>query len=239
MTLVDSVIRAPFASPVHGFCTTRCGGVSSPPFDSLNLGDACGDDLVNVEANRARLQRLLPESPRWIRQVHGRRVIHLDDWKENIEADAVWTDRPGQVACVLVADCLPILVADRGQVCVAAIHAGWRGLAAGVIGRTIAQLPAEPARLQAWIGPRIGRKHYAVGPEVRDAFACQQIAFEPVGPSRWLADLPQIAERQLSEAGVGQIIDSKACTAEDSRFFSHRRDRRTGRMAACIWRTAA
>ena len=101
MTLAESVIQAPFTPPIHGFCTTRYGGVGRPPFDSFNLGSACGDDPVDVAKNRDRLQRLLPGSPRWLRQVHGSRVIHLDDWTPGIEADAAWTDRPGQVACVL------------------------------------------------------------------------------------------------------------------------------------------
>lgn len=235
MTLAESVIRAPFAEPVRGLCTTRVGGVGRRPFDSLNLGAGVGDDPGDVETNRAVLEGLLGARPCWLRQVHGRRVIHLDDWTEGIEADAAWTDRPGQVACVLVADCLPILLAEGGGGCIAAIHAGWRGLAAEVIGRTIAELPADPDRLQAWVGPRICRDHYEVGQEVRDAFDESEAAFEPVRPGHWLADLPRIAERQLREAGVGRLTDSRACTAGESRFFSYRRDRRTGRMAACIW----
>ncbi|MFO7762518.1 MAG: peptidoglycan editing factor PgeF [Wenzhouxiangellaceae bacterium] len=235
MTLDESVIRAPFAEPVRGLCTTRFGGVGHRPFDSLNLGTACGDDPADVEANRLRLERLLPTPPCWLRQVHGSCVTHLADWAEGIEADAAWTDRPGQVACVLAADCLPILVAERTGGCIAAIHAGWRGLAAGVIARTIAELPADPTRLQAWIGPRICRHHYEVGAEVRAAFDESEAAFEPVRPGHWLADLPRIAERQLREAGARQVTDSGACTAEGSRFFSYRRDKRTGRMAACIW----
>ncbi len=237
MTLAESVIRAPFNPPIHGFCTTRYGGVGRPPFDSFNLGSACGDDPVDVAKNRDRLQRLLPGSPRWLRQVHGSRVIHLDDWTHGIEADAAWTDRPGQVACVLAADCLPVLVAERDQAaCIAAIHAGWRGLAAGVIGNAIAALPVDPGRLQAWIGPRIGRKHYQVGQSVRHALDDYACAFEPVGQDQWLADLARIATRQLRNAGVERVIDSKACTAEDSRFFSYRRVTPTGRMAACIWK---
>ena len=232
----DSLLRAPFRAPVRGFCTTRCGGVGRPPFDSFNLGEACGDDSADVETNRARLARLLPASPHWLRQVHGSRVIHLDDWIENVEADAAWTDRPGQVACVLIADCLPILVADREKAgCVAAIHAGWRGLAAGVISNTIAELPVDPGRLQAWIGPRICREHYQVGEAVRQAFDGHAAAFESAGHGRWLADLPRIASHQLLDAGVGRVDDSGACTAEGSRFFSHRRDKRTGRMAGAIW----
>lgn len=235
MTLSDSVMTAPFDPPVQGLCTTRAGGVGKPPFDTLNLGDSCGDDPAAVAANRARLRRLLPGPPRWLRQVHGDRVIHLDDWSAGVEADAAWTDRPGQVAGVLVADCLPILVAGHGSACVAAIHAGWRGLAAGVIARTVAGLPVHPGRLQAWIGPRICQQHYEVGPELRRALPVPETAFEPCGTSRWFADLARIATHQLRDAGVGRIGDSRACTAEGSRFFSYRREGRTGRMAACIW----
>jgi len=235
MKLAESLIHAPFEPPVRGFCTTRAGGVGEPPFDSLNLGGSCGDDPAAVATNRARLRRLLPGPPCWLRQVHGSRVIHLDDWTAGVEADAAWSDRPGQVACVLAADCLPILVAAHGSVCIAAIHAGWRGLAAGVIARTVAKLPVDPGRLQAWIGPRICQQHYEVGPEVRRALPAPATAFEPGGSSRRSADLARIAERQLREAGVRQVDDSRACTAEGSRFFSHRRDGRTGRMAACIW----
>ena len=237
MTLAESVIRAPFNPPIHGFCTTRYGGVGRPPFDSFNLGSACGDDSVDVAKNRDRLQRLLPGSPCWLRQVHGSRVIHLDDWTHGIKADAAWTDRPSQVACVLAADCLPVLVAERDQAaCIAAIHAGWRGLAAGVIGNAIAALPVDPGRLQAWIGPRIGRERYQVGQSVRHALDDYACALEPVGQDQWRADLARIATRQLRNAGVERVIDSKACTAEDSRFFSYRRVTPTGRMAACIWK---
>lgn len=233
--LEGAYLRAPLARPVQAFCTTRHGGVGAPPFDTLNLGSGCGDDPANVAENRRRLRAALPASPAWLRQVHGRRVIHLDDWFDGIEADAAWTDRPGQVAAVLTADCLPLLVAARNGVCVAAIHAGWRGLAAGVIAECIAVLPGAPRDLIAWIGPRICRDHYEVGEDVRAAFANSAGAFVPTRPGHWLADLPAIAGAQLRDAGVGEVIDSRACTAGSSRFFSHRRDQRTGRMASLIW----
>src|SRR6056297_2704632 len=228
-------IQAPFGQPVRAFSTTRLGGASAAPFDSFNLGSACGDDAARVAENRRTLRRALPDEPGWLKQVHGDRVIHLDDWHEGVAADAAWTDRPGQVAAVLTADCLPILVADRAGTCVAAIHAGWRGLAAGVIGQCIRALPAPPENLVAWLGPRICQAHYEVGEDVRGAYAGAADAFEPSREGHWLADLPAIAEMQLDAAGVGEFHDSCACTAEGSRFFSYRRDQETGRMAAVIW----
>lgn len=231
----DQFIQAPFEQPVRGFCTTRLGGASAPPFDSFNLGPASGDDPARLAENRRMLRNVLPAEPSWLKQVHGDHVIHLDDWHDGVAADAAWTDRPGQVAAVLTADCLPILVADCEGACVAAIHAGWRGLAAGVIGQCIRALPSRPENLIAWIGPRICPEHYEVGTDVRGAFPRGSDAFKASRKGHWLADLPAIAGLQLTAAGVGEFHDSCACTAEGSRFFSYRRDHRTGRMAAVIW----
>jgi len=239
MSRRDSLLRAPFESPVHGFSTTRTGGVSRPPFDTLNLGMSCGDDPDRVAANRSWLQSLLPAPPHWLNQVHGGRVIHLDDWTEGVEADAAWTEQPGQVAAVLTADCLPILVADREARCVAVIHAGWRGLVAGVIPNCIEALPVSPEHLMAWIGPRICGRHYEVGQTVRDALAAFGQAFTPARPGHWMADLPGIARAQLRRTGVDRIVDSQACTAEGQMFYSYRRDHRTGRMASAIWKDSA
>lgn len=228
-------IPAPFERPVRGFCTTRFGGASAAPYDSFNLGAASGDDPSRVAENRRLLRKTLPADPCWLRQVHGNRVIHLGDWSEDTAADAAWTDRAGHVAAVLTADCLPVLVADRGGTCVAAIHAGWRGLASGVIAECIAALPARSATLVAWIGPGICRRHYEVGDDVRNAFPGFEEAFEANRERHWLADLAAIAGKQLKRAGVGKCVDSAACTAEGDRFFSYRRDHRTGRMASVIW----
>lgn len=229
------LIAAPFQRPVRGLCTTRYGGASAPPFDSFNLGAACGDDPARVAENRRLLRETLPDDPCWLKQVHGNRVIHLDDWHDGAVADAAWTDRPGQVAAVLTADCLPLLVADRAGTCVAAIHAGWRGLAAGVIGECIGTLPARPEALAAWIGPRICREHYEVGEDVRRAFPGAEHAFTANREGHWLADLAAIAGKQLRDAGVGAFRDSRVCTAEGSRYFSYRRDHLTGRMATAVW----
>lgn len=235
MSAENHFISAPFEPPVRGFCTTRFGGSSAPPFDSFNLGAACGDDLAQVAENRRLLCRKLPAKPCWLKQVHGNRVIHLDHWHEGTAADAAWTDRPGQVAVVLAADCLPLLVADREGECVAAIHAGWRGLAAGVISQCIGVLPVPPENLVAWIAPRICREHYEVGKEVRRAFPGAADAFTVSREGHWLADLPAVAGLQLRDAGVVEIRDSCICTAEGSQFFSYRRDHRTGRMATAVW----
>lgn len=237
----NNLIQARFQRPVQGFSTTRHGGVSLPPFDQFNLGSSCGDDPAALTENRRRLRALLPASPRWLAQVHGRRVIHLDDWYPGIEADGAWSDRPGQVACVLTADCLPILLADRQARCVAAVHAGWRGLAAGVVEATIAALPTDPAALQAWIGPRIGPEQYQVGPEFIDHFPNYPECFRACGNkangvARLHADLIGIARGCLEAAGVSDIEDCGLCTASDlHRFFSHRRDQRTGRTASLIF----
>jgi YfiH family protein len=229
-------IRAPFASSVTGFATTRAGGVSQPPYDRLNLGDAAGDDPADVAANRARLAAIVPGPLRWLRQVHGARVIHLDDWQPGVEADAVWTDRPGEVVAVLTADCLPVLIAADDGSRVAAVHAGWRGLAAGVLEAAVAEIRAPATRLQAWIGPRIGAAAYEVDAAVRDAFPGAPSAFVESRPGHWLADLPAIAAERLRSAGVAEVLDCGLCTASDpGRFFSHRRDGASGRQASLAW----
>lgn len=235
MNLEDALIRAPFVQPVSGFCTTRAGGVSEAPFDSLNLGAACGDEPAFVDRNRQRLRSRLPAAPCWLQQVHGARVIHLDQWRPGIEADAAWTDVPGQVVAILTADCLPILVADPGGRCIAAIHAGWRGLVAGVIEQCISSMPMAPKSLVAWIGPRICARHYEVDATVRNALDESPGVFFRTRPGHWLADLPAIAKRQLQAAGLEHITDSALCTAGSRRFFSYRRDGRTGRMATLGW----
>ena len=233
-------IDAGFTSPFEAFTTTRAGGVSPPPFDALNLGTTSGDEAEHVDANRKRLRASLPGEPRWLRQVHGRRVIHLDDWQPGIEADAAWTDRPSQVTVVLTADCLPILLAgfDRsgsGPV-VAAIHAGWRGLADGVIENTLEQLVNRASGLQAWIGPSIRQPAYEVDEPLLAAFEDYPDAFQVNANGRWQADLQSIATQKLILAGVKNVRDSGLCTASDrGSFYSHRRDGRCGRQASLIW----
>jgi hypothetical protein len=166
-------------------------------------------------------------------------VVRVDDGYDGIEADAAWTDRAGQVAAIRTADCLPILIAatdatiDGG--CIAAVHAGWRGLAAGVIEATVVRLPVDPDRLAAWIGPRICAACYEVGADVRDALAGYADAFVPGRPDRWQADLPGIGRAQLRAAGIGSVIDSGLCTAEHPKLCSARHDADAGRMVSAVW----
>jgi YfiH family protein len=235
LPLIEQVIHADLPPAARGFSTTRAGGCSSAAFESLNLGSQCGDQAAAVAENRRRLAAVLPGPPHWLRQVHGARVIHLDEWKPGVEADAAWTDRPSQVAAVLTADCLPILIAEASGSCVAAVHAGWRGLARNIIAATIDALPARPEQLHAWIGPAIGPAHYPVGPEVVDAFAGFESAFRPRAAGQWQADLPAIAMAQLRRVGLVSIRNSALCSFADPRFFSVRRDRETGRFGSLVW----
>lgn len=230
-----------FPGGARAFSTTRAGGVSTGPWASLNLGAACGDDPAAVAENRHRLQSLLPGSPHWLSQVHGRRVIHLDDWQPGIEADAAWTDRPGQVLAIQAADCLPIVLADRDGRLVAAAHAGWRGLADDIPGHLVRSLPIVPGQLLGWLGPGIGPACYEVGETLRTAFRQLDPALERgVGEDQkgiLRADLKFIARYLLERAGVGQVLDCGLCTAADpGRFFSFRRDGPCGRMATLAWR---
>jgi len=234
--------RWPAPSNVRAMITTRAGGVSRGPFASLNLGLRTGDDPHAVSANRAQLTALLPQPPRWLRQVHGSRVVEADALTEAPEADAGIARRPGTVCSVLVADCIPVLLSDRAGTTVAIAHAGWRGLAAGVVANTIGRMAAEPRDLVAYLGPGIGPTAFEVGADVRDAFvgrdARSQAAFVPHSPGKWLADLFLLARQSLQRAGVENIHGGGMCTySEVERFFSYRRNRTTGRMAALIWRT--
>jgi YfiH family protein len=184
---------------------------------------------------------VLPSAPCWLQQVHGNHVIHLDAWRPGLEADAVWTDRPGQVCAILAADCLPILIADRQGELVGAVHAGWRGLAGDILAAMIDALPLPSDRLVAWIGPSISAPYYEVDAPVREAILRLDDAlspcFHPRRAGHWQADLKSVARRRLLGLGVDEVFDAKLCTAaEPQRFFSHRRDRgRSGRQANLIW----
>ncbi len=225
---------------VKAIVTTRAGGVSRAPYDTLNLGIAVGDDPESVRENRARLRALLPAEPRWLRQVHGIRVVDAADVTTLVEADGSHTTAPGVVCVVQMADCMPVLFADRTGTRVAAAHAGWRGLAGGVLDETVRALDTDPAELIAWMGPAIGPTAFEVGDDVRDAFLASspntRAAFAPHAPGKWLADLFLLGRQRLTALGVGAIHGGGLCTVTDSRrFFSHRRDRVSGRMAAAIW----
>lgn len=230
----------PAPGRVRALCTTRHGGVSMAPYQGLNLGDHVGDDPLAVQANRVWLAQAakLPGAPRWLEQVHGCAVLEACGTGQ--VADACVARGPHQVCVVLTADCLPLLICDRFGGRVAAVHAGWRGLHAGVIERTVEQLGGAPQNLLVWLGPAIGPEAFEVGEEVREAFAERHPlhlqAFGPGRPGRWLANLYQLARQVLEQYGVTAVYGGDYCTYRDQeRFFSYRRDGRTGRMASLIW----
>jgi YfiH family protein len=225
---------------VKALVTTRSGGVSRGPYASLNLGTRVGDDPQAVSENRARLSALLPSEPRWLQQVHGVAVVQADRAAAESTADAAFTSVAGVVCAVQIADCLPVLFCDRAGTRVASAHAGWRGLSAGVLEQTVSSLGVPPDELMAWLGPAIGPQKFEVGTEVFERFAEDDLAasaaFEPLRDGKWLADLYALARRRLSLAGVAAVYGGGLCTFSDpARFFSHRRDRVTGRQGAFIW----
>jgi polyphenol oxidase len=222
--------------------TTRIGGFSAAPYDHFNLGPHVGDDPDAVRANRGRLRGWLPGEPVWLEQAHGVHVIEAGTVAERPVADAAWTATPGVVCAVMTADCLPVVLADRAGTRVAAVHAGWRGLADGVVEAAVSALDLPPAQLQAWLGPCIGPRGFVVGVEVRERFldlAAEDVqAFLPaVQPARWLADLAALGRLRLRRCGVDRVAGGDACTWSDpAQFFSHRRDgAATGRMATLVW----
>jgi len=229
---------------IRAVVTTRAlPGASKPPFDRFNLGMRCGDDAAAVVANRAALVEMLelPEAPRWLRQVHGVGVHDADALLADVdpEADAAVTRQPGRVLAILTADCMPVFLCADDGTAVGVAHAGWRGLAAGVVEATIARLGVAPASLVAWLGPAIGARSYEVGDEVRAAFvdadASDAAAFEPTRPGHWRCDLYTLARARLERAGVMRIAGGGFDTFSDDRFYSYRRDRETGRFASLIW----
>ncbi len=242
----DSAILVPqWPAPatVRAAFTLRSGGVSGAPYDSLNLGAHVGDAAAAVAENRRRVWRQLqlPQEPAWMGQVHGSDVIDLDaaDGAPAC-ADAAVARCAGRVCVVQVADCLPVLFAARDGLAIAAAHAGWRGLAAGVLEATVARLGTDPAQLIAWLGPAIGPQHFEVGAEVRAAFLAQDAAaadaFAANARGRWQCDLAALARQRLGRAGVRQVFGGHWCTyADPGRFFSYRRDGQCGRMAALVW----
>jgi polyphenol oxidase len=236
----------PAYARVGALMSTRAGGVSAAPFASLNLGRSVGDDAHAVAENRRRFDAALGAAkPCWLSQVHGTRVARLPIDDGPVEADAAITTEPGVACTVMVADCLPVLFAAPEGRGVGAAHAGWRGLAAGVLeatARALAEAAAcRPADLVAWLGPCIGPRQFEVGADVLEAFgptAAHRFSARPRpdGARRWLADLPGLARDRLAALALTQVSGGSWCTVEDaSRFFSFRRDRVTGRMAAAVW----
>ena len=233
----------PAPGRVRAAATTRAGGASRGPWRSLNLADHVADDGEAVARNRVRLRRELelPEEPRWLVQRHGARVTEAGEAPDGPPADGIVARAPGLVCAILAADCMPVLLCDRGATAVAALHAGWRGVAAGIVEAGVCAVGAAPGELMAWLGPAIGPDRFEVGPEVRSAILAGDPggggAFRPSGrPGRWRADLEGIVRRRLARCGVGSVHGGGWCTASDpERFFSHRRDGATGRMAALVW----
>lgn len=225
---------------VRALVTTRNGGVSRGPYASLNLGTRVGDDPRAVAENRARVRAALPAEPKWLHQMHGIDVVQAERAEADTRADAAFTRAPDVVCAVQVADCLPVLLCDGKGTRVAAAHAGWRGLGAGVLERAVAALESPPEGLLAWLGPAIGPRAFEVGADVLDIFTAADpdaaTAFQAVREGKWLADLYALARRRLARAGVSAVYGGGFCTVgEPARFFSHRRDRVTGRQAAFIW----
>lgn len=232
----------PAPAQVRALTTTRAGGVSLGSYAGLNLGDHVGDDPARVALNRAQLRQGLglPTEPQWLRQVHGCAVASDPAQAGVCEADAALATGPGLVCAVLTADCLPLLFCDRAGTRVAAVHAGWRGLADGVIEAAVGALHTAPADLLVWLGPAIGPGAFEVGDEVRAAFLARDpaaaVAFRPSPAGRWLADIYALARRRLEALGVRQVWGGGLCTfADPGRFYSYRRDGATGRMASLIW----
>lgn len=232
---------------VHAAFTLRTGGVSAAPFNSLNLAAHVGDDPMRVAENRRRVVQVLalPSSPAWLQQVHGVAVLDLDQSAASpgSPADAAFTRACGRVCAIMVADCLPVLFAARDGSVIGAAHAGWRGLAAGVLEATVCAMAVPARELVAWLGPSIGPRHFEVGEEVRSAFlgedAASAAAFRPGRAGRWWCDLPQLAQRRLSACGLDFVAADGSCTFSDrARFFSYRRDGQCGRMAAFVWKSA-
>ncbi len=235
----------PAPGRVRALVTTRAGGVSAAPYDSFNLAAHVGDEAAAVDENRARLRHMLPAEPVWLNQEHGTAVVHAEEITRQARPDAVCADasvtsQPSVVCAVLTADCLPVLFCDDAAMAVGAAHAGWRGLAAGVLEASVANLGVPPHTVLAWLGPAIGPAAFQVGSEVREAFLRADpgaaVAFLSDGPGRWMADLFALARMRLTRAGVVRIYGGGQCTHADAkRFYSYRRDGQTGRFASLIW----
>ena len=237
---------------IQAFCTTRQGGISKPPFNSLNLGLHAGDDVADVLQNRVIVRSELPAEPHWLKQIHG--VTVSTPASRNtlgngpFEADAAVTNIPNEVLAILAADCMPVLFASKAGDVIGAAHAGWRGLSGGVLENTINEMMAlspglTTSDIQAWLGPAIGPSAFEVGEDVLQAFAQQgkgivSKAFIPVisAPGKYLANLYLLARDRLNTLGIEQITGGEFCTVSSpERFFSYRRDKVTGRFASLIW----
>lgn len=231
----------PVLDNVHAATTLRTGGLSQSTYHSFNLAQHVGDDADRVADNRGIIAEMLqlPAEPFWLTQVHGNKVIRAERNPAQEEADASFTDHAGVVCSILTADCLPILLCNKQGTRIAAAHAGWRGLLAGIIDRTVDKFQGQ--EILVWLGPAIGPKSFAVGADVYDSFANKSVkyraAFSQCKKAKWLADIYHLAEINLLELGVREIYGGQYCTYSDAeRFYSYRRDGETGRMATLIWR---
>lgn len=235
----------PAPAGIRAAISTRCiDGASLSPWDNFNLGDRCGDNPEHVAANRAALidHLELPQAPHWLRQVHGNSVVHISAQitHEVPEADAAVTSDSAVVLAILTADCLPVLFASKDGVHIGVAHAGWRGLASGVLEATVAALGVSADQVIAWLGPAIAANSYEVSADVRDAFvatnAAAESAFIESRPGHWFCNLYTLATQRLQVCGVCEIHGGGFDTRSDERFYSYRRDPRTGRFASLIWR---
>ena len=239
----ETWLHATWPAPAHvkTLISTRRGGVSLPPFNSMNLGAHVGDNPQHVEQNRRLLRQNLPAEPVWLNQIHSTVVVQAEQVGQTPpDADASYTSAPANVCVVMTADCLPVLLTDRQGTVVAAAHAGWRGLCHGILENTLDRMAVAPEEIMAWLGPAIGPEAFEVGAEVCEAFIAKHAhavdAFQPIGDDKYLADIYLLARQRLQAAGVSQIYGGECCTVlERERFFSYRRDHQTGRMASCIW----
>lgn len=250
MTAMHDWIVPDWPAPVNvkALFTTRKGGVSSGAgnlYTSMNLGIHVNDNPEDVAQNRRLLRRHLPHEPKWLQQVHGTRPVQIERIAEAVpQADAAYSRQQHAVCAVMVADCLPVLFCDLDGTTVGVAHAGWRGLAGGILEKTIEAMQVDQRQMIAWLGPAIGPDHFEVGADVYEAFVQRDPqaaqAFTPKASRRgqkWLADIFMLARQRLSNCGVAGIYGGGICTFSDrARFFSYRRDGETGRMAALIWR---
>ena len=239
--LAHSLLLPDWPAParVRACVTTRAHGVSEAPYASLNLGDHVGDSAQAVAQNRLRLTSHLGVLPAWLSQVHGVEVVNADPSRVR-EADGCWSSTPGIACTAMTADCLPALFCDVQGTQVAAAHAGWRGLASGVLEAAVRTFSAAPADILVWLGPAIGPRQFEVGAEVRDTFMSTHPqaaeAFVPgAAPGKFMADIYALARLRLAAVGVTAVYGGGLCTVEDERFFSYRRAARTGRFASLVW----
>lgn len=229
----------PAPASVRACVTTRAGGVSQAPYAGLNLGAHVGDDPLSVIQNRLRLTAHFGILPAWLNQVHGVRVVEADPSRV-LEADASWTSTPGIACTAMTADCLPALFCNQAGTRVAAAHAGWRGLAAGMLEATVRSFDGPPEQVMVWLGPAIGPQRFEVGAEVREAFVATHPqaadAFVPgAEPGKFMADIYALARIRLAAVGVTAVYGGGLCTVKDERFFSYRRGSPTGRFASLVW----